>query len=306
MAAKGCFGCCNAILSSPTMWSALKLPEINVRVKLQALFLFPVLSGNILLWHPLLSQQTHADLPTISNQNLFNSEEDFWVNRASHHPERFPSTSSTITPTSSLILRCFLLSLSQKNCGKHFISSNIHFGMKHNKLFLPLSSARVKRAKTTEEIFIFHSCSLHKLPVKCLKRKEAPGFLLLFFTFFSPSQRSVIWNIGRSVSTQNLPLPLPAAVTHSWNTFGRLTCLHTHNHMHMHAEQTGTDRWACTRTNAHTHTPCKWVGNVISCAGCRGRRGVLWRLTPSKSHFQLWTTSRRRQKSGLLFWNTHT
>lgn len=84
----------------------------------------------------------------------------------------------------------------------------------------------------------------------------------------------------------------------------------THTQSYAHARRADRNRQVSmcedTRADTHTHTPCKRVGNVISCAGCRGRRSVLWRLTPSKSHFQLWTTSRRRQKSGLLFWNTHT
>lgn len=41
-----------------------------------------------------------------------------------------------------------------------------------NLLFSPLSSARARRAKTTEEIFIFHDCSLHKLRVEWILKPQ--------------------------------------------------------------------------------------------------------------------------------------
>lgn len=39
-------------------------------------------------------------------------------------------------------------------------------------LFSPLSSARARRAKTTEEIFIFHDCNLHKLRVEWILKPQ--------------------------------------------------------------------------------------------------------------------------------------
>lgn len=162
------------------MRSALKSPEMNVRVRRQALFFFPAPSGKLPIFyfripsHLCKHMQLWATCCFLANipcnQSLFNSAEtgqrteNFWVKRASHLPERLSSTSSTIAHTSSDVFCRACL----KNCRKHFISSTSSFGTKHNKHFLPLSSARVRRAKTTEEIFIFHSCSLHKLPVKCL------------------------------------------------------------------------------------------------------------------------------------------
>lgn len=59
----------------------------------------------------------------------------------------------------------------------------------------------------------------------------------------------------------------------------------------------------------HVHAPSLvlvgGLGNVISCAGRRVERGVLFRLTLSKSHFQLWRTVATDLNQGFYF-RTHT
>lgn len=110
-----------------------------------------------------------------------------------------------IYPLSSRLLELFALRLFWTFCLHH-----IHFIINENKRFLPPKSAWVRRAKTTEQIFIFHNCSLHKLSVKWPWITEAPGF---------PPPTSVIWNMGRPGSTQDLPQPLLyfcQTMKHSW------------------------------------------------------------------------------------------
>lgn len=65
----------------------------------------------------------------------------------------------------------------------------------------------------------------------------------------------------------------------------------------------------CVRVWVHVHAPSLvlvgGLGNVISCAGRRVGRGVLFRLTLSKSHFQLWRTVATDLNQGFYF-RTHT
>lgn len=181
--------------------------------------------------------------------------------------------------------------------------------MKQNKLFLPPSSARVRRTKTTEEIFIFHDCSLHKLPVKCLWSKEAPGFLLLlffFFSFFLPWPRSVIWNIGRSVSTQNLPPPLPPSCHTQWKHIWQA---HMPTHTNICTCTQSRQKQTGEHVRGHTHTHLYFWRVSGKCNFlCRMERGGGLCCWDWREQITLPAVedSGRKPKSGLLFRNTHT
>lgn len=159
-----------------------------------------------------------------------------------------------------------------------------------NQHFLPLSSTRVKRAKTTEEIFIFHDCSLHKLKLNDSEAKQPKVSAPPPLPFFPPKQRSVIWNTA-TLWFYSEP-PSLSRLSHTMETHLAHVSSHTY---------TRADRWARarthTRTRSHASASGMWVRNVISCAGCRrqgggvGGGGWLLRLTPIKSHVQLWRTA---------------
>lgn len=130
------------------------------------------------------------------------------------------------------------------------IISDLSHSTESNPLFSPLSSARARRAKTTEEIFIFHDCSLHKLQVKWFwSPRCAPPPPLPFFFPLSLVKECNMKHPSTLVllRTSLLPPSLPP----SCHTQGQRHL--AHGSTQTRTCEHSTDRWVCARTHTHAH-----------------------------------------------------
>lgn len=131
------------------------------------------------------------------------------------------------------------------SCSRTIIS-DLSYSTESNPLFSPLRSARARRAKTTEEIFIFPDCSLHKLQVKWFwSPRCAPPPPLPFSFPLSPVKEC------NTKHPSTLGLLRTSLLPPSCHTQGQRHL--AHGSTQTCKREHSTDRWMCARTHTRAH-----------------------------------------------------